>query len=112
MNNFNILFQQVLYNNTKQQQQKQYRSLEEFKHFCDNLNLITKELKSDIQSNFITINLYKLNNNNEERFEYYNKYNPHFYNQYKNIIDTLEDYKNKYNISLDGTPNSKIIFFS
>ena len=109
MKQFNFLFQESTQNSNEQNKKKQLRSLEQFKHFCDNLNLIVKD-SGETQYHKV-VALYILENQNEIRFQYYYKFNPHFYEKYRNIFSALDEYKEKYTITEDGTKDSKLVFF-
>ena len=111
MKNFNIIYQQYMQNIQSDQSkiQKEYRSLEQFKHFLDNLGLLT-EFVQQTTNNYI-IKLYKLLNNTKQYFDYYYKFNPNYYSQNRNIFEPLSKYKEKYIITIDGNKNSKKILF-
>lgn len=109
MKNFNIIFEQYMLNNNQQQQKKEYRSLDEFRHFCDRLNLIVEPVN---QSNIsYIVKLYKFKNNKKQFFDYYYKFNPHYYAQNKNIFEALKSYREKYIVTVDGTENSKKVLY-
>lgn len=114
MTKFNIIYQQYMQENelnNKEEQmiQKEYRSLQQFKHFLDNLGLLTQFLEQTTTS--YIIKLYKLLNNTKQYFDYYYKFNPHYYAENKHIFQPLIKYKEKYNVTIDGSKDSKRVLY-
>ena len=94
--------------------EKQYKSLDEFKHFLKSIDLIL-EIDDDKETpNYIECKLYFLdpdNDNNLIRFEYLNQVVLSYYDKYKDIFDSLNQYAKLNIVTMDGTKDSPIIMW-
>ncbi len=112
MKKFNLIYEQYCLNNNLQDNEqniKEYRSLEQFKHFCDKFDIIVKFVQ---QSNIsYIVRLFLIQNGKQQLFDYYYKFNPHYYALHKKIFDAIQQYKKKYIVTIDGTQNTKKVLY-
>jgi hypothetical protein len=94
--------------------EKQYKSLDEFKHFLKSIDLILEIDDDEETPNYIECKLYFIdpdNDNNLIRFEYLNQVVPSYYEQYKDLFDSLNQYAKLNIVTMDGTKDSPIIMW-
>jgi hypothetical protein len=114
--NFNILYESILNDinaSTKDEVEKKYKSFDEFKHFCKELDLIVKlnelqEIKNLIGCSLFLINEYD-GQNKPKRFDFLNQCEPEYIKKYFNLFKTLNKYKQENIVTLNGKENSPII---
>lgn len=119
---FDILYESVLkeLNSLEEYETepvKELKSYEQFKHFLNKFDLISELDEEDKKNNqkVIECSLYFANqydnDHNLIRFDYYNKVNPQYYLQYKEIFDQLEDFHKHYVVTLTGEKKSPQILW-
>lgn len=113
MKNFNLIYEQYCLNNNlithEEEKQKEYRSLEQFKHFCDKFDIIVKFVEQSKLS--YIVRLFIIKNDKEDIFDFYYKFNPHYYSQHKQIFKAFQNFKQKYIVTVDGTQNTKKVLY-
>ena len=118
---FTILYESIIddlnsLEDLENEPKKEYKSYEEFRHFCKNNDLITKlDEEADDSDKVIECSLYFMNekdtDNKPVRFDYYNQNVPEYYKQYHQLFDLMKDYKKHYIVTLDGKAGSKKIIW-
>lgn len=109
---FKLLYEAIL-NELESAEEKQYKSFNEFRHFCKNLDLIAELDKYTDTDTVINCTLYFIDgyNKNKKRFEYLNQSDINYYKKYSTVFNKLNSYKNLYIVTLDGSKDSpKIIW--
>lgn len=122
-NQFDILYESILkdLNSLEEYESepiKEVKSYTEFKHFLNKFDLISKLDEEDTSTKdkkVIECTLYFANkydtDHNLVKFDYYNKVNPSYYLQYKELFDELEDYRKHYTVTLSGEKDSPQILW-
>ena len=116
---FNMLYESILsklndLHDLETEPEKEYKSLDEFKHFLKSIDLILEIDDDKDTPNYIECKLYFIdpdNDNNLVRFEYLNQVVPSYYEQYNEIFDTLNNYSELNIVTIDGTKDSPIIMW-
>ena len=116
---FNMLYESILsklndLHDLETEPEKEYKSLEELKHFLKSIDLILEIDDDEETPNYIECKLYFIdpdNDNNLVRFEYLNQVVPSYYNKYKETFDALNQYGKLNIVTMDGTEKSPIIMW-
>lgn len=119
MEKFNLLYENILneyFNlNNNDKIEKKYKSFEEFRHFCKELDIIVKLNKYQNDDKIIEASLYFLkeidDNHKPIKFDYFNQMEQKYFKKYKNIFLKLQDYKKNNKVTLSGEKNSPEIFW-
>lgn len=90
-------------------------SLEEFKHFCKNIGILTELGEVSEGAKVCDCKLFLADKFDESknpiRFYYWNKQDKQYVKEYPKIFEALNDYKQFHTVTLDGTYKTPIIIW-
>lgn len=104
---FDLVFEEVM----GQVVEKEIKSFDDFKQFCKTIGLFVQLNDTTADSKYISCILY-FDPEFKMPLNYFNKFHPLYYNEYREVFDKLQNFKDTYWVTKDGTKNSKqIIWF-
>lgn len=116
-NKFDILYESIIdelnsLTELESDIEKEYKSFDEFKHFCKQLDLLAK-MNNDKDEDVIECSLYFIsaNDKNPIRFDYLNQNDIKYYKENRILFEKLNDYKKHYIVTLAGEENSPRIIW-